>query len=324
MIPVRDTIPSKNHPIVNNVLIGVNIVIFLSQLAMGSSGDILVYVFGLVPARYSVDSVFYYFFTGPGMVSFLSFMFLHGGFLHLAGNMWFLYIFGDNVEDQMGHMRYLAFYLASGIGSGLIHIAFNVGSDIPVIGASGAIAGVMGAYLLLYPHAKILTLIPIIIIPWFIEIPAYFFLGIWFVIQFINAAMTHGDLSGVAWQAHVGGFVIGMALLKALEMVPSVGVSKRMRRATRKKKTETFQVVRPSPHGEGPDIHGDVFITPFEALVGSKKVVNIPWGFHKRLFRISIPPGIREGKILRLAGVGKTMPDGKAGDIMLTVFIRSA
>ena len=324
MIPIRDTLPSRNHPIVNSILIGINVVVFLVQLAMGPGEDIFLYIFGLVPARYSVDSVSHYFSTGQQMVSFLSFMFLHGGFLHLAGNMWFLYIFGDNVEDQMGHIRYLAFYLACGVGSGLIHIAFNASSSVPVIGASGAIAGVMGAYLILYPHAKILTLIPIIIIPWFVEIPAFFFLGFWFVIQFINAAMTHGELSGVAWQAHAGGFVIGMALLKASNLLPAVGVTKRMEKATQKKKTETFQVVRPSSHGDGADLYGDIFITPFEALTGAKKIVNIPWGFHKRLFRIEIPSGIRAGKILRLAGAGKRISNGKPGDMMLTVFIRSS
>ncbi|VEN74693.1 Rhomboid family intramembrane serine protease [Candidatus Desulfarcum epimagneticum] len=323
MIPLRDTVPSAGHPMVTRVIIGLNAAVYLAQLAMGPGMDAFVYVFGLVPARHASPFAAHYFPEGAGLFSFLSFMFIHGGFWHIAGNMWFLHIFGDNVEDHLGPLRYLVFYLACGVGSGLAHIFFNPSSPIPVIGASGAIAGVMGAYLILHPRARILTLIPIIFIPYFIEIPAFFFLGVWFVIQFVQSISVQADAAGVAWQAHAGGFVIGMALLKLAGRLPSSGASDRIRAATRKKKTETFQVIRPAAHGDDPHLRGEIHISPFEALAGSKKIVNIPWGFHKRLFRVHAPAGITGDQTLRLKGMGKTMPDGQRGDMLLKVVIRT-
>ena len=145
MIPIRDTIPSKNYPIVNNTIIAINVLIYLLQLAQGEGLYRFVQIYGLIPARYTVPQISHYFSTGQQLFSFLSFMFLHGGFLHLLGNMWSLYIFGDNVEDRLGHFRYLVFYLLCGLASGFSHLLFNLHSTVATIGASGAIAGGMGA-----------------------------------------------------------------------------------------------------------------------------------------------------------------------------------
>ncbi len=321
MIPIRDTIASKNYPVVNNTIIGINVVLFLFELSQGANLDRFVYIYGLVPARYSMPQISSYFTTGQQLLSFLSFMFLHGGFWHLLGNMWFLYIFGDNVEDRLGPFRYLVFYLLCGITSGLFHLLLNLHSNMPTIGASGAIAGVMGAYLILYPHSKILTLIPIIFIPWFIEIPAFFFLGFWFVLQFLNAAGSHGNIGGIAWWAHIGGFVFGIVFLKIFLALPETGVSGKMRRVTAKRKTHRLQVVRPGGLGKDPHLYGTIDITSFEALTGTQKLINIPKGFQKRIVKVIVPPGVKEGSKLRLKGMGKTGSDGQRGDLYLKVII---
>jgi membrane associated rhomboid family serine protease len=323
MFPIRDTIPSKNYPVVNNTIIGINVILFLFEMSQGTNLDRFIYIYGLVPARYSMPQISSYFTTGQQLLSWLSFMFLHGGFWHLLGNMWFLYIFGDNVEDRLGPFRYLVFYLLCGITSGLSHLLFNLHSNMPTIGASGAIAGVMGAYLILHPHSKILTLIPIIFIPWFIEIPAFFFLGFWFVLQFLSAAGSHGNISGIAWWAHIGGFVFGIVLLKIFLVLPETGVSSKMRRVTAKRKTHRLQVVRPGGLGKDPHLYGTIDITSFEALVGTQKLINIPKGFQKRIVKVIIPPGVKEGSKLRLKGLGKTGSDGQRGDLYLKVMITS-
>jgi len=323
MFPIRDTIPSKNYPVVNNTIIGINVILFLFEMSQGANLDRFIYIYGLVPARYSMPQISSYFTTGQQLLSWLSFMFLHGGFWHLLGNMWFLYIFGDNVEDRLGPFRYLVFYLLCGITSGLSHLLFNLHSNIPTIGASGAIAGVMGAYLILHPHSKILTLIPIIIIPWFIEIPAFFFLGFWFVLQFLSAAGSHGNISGIAWWAHIGGFVFGIVLLKIFLVLPETGVSSKMRRVTAKRKTHRLQVVRPGSLGKDPHLYGTIDITSFEALVGTQKLINIPKGFQKRIVKVIVPPGVKEGSKLRLKGLGKIAADDQRGDLYLKVMITS-
>ena len=323
MFPIRDTIPSKNYPVVNNTIIGINVILFLFEMSQGTNLDRFIYIYGLVPARYSMPQISSYFTTGQQLLSWLSFMFLHGGFWHLLGNMWFLYIFGDNVEDRLGPFRYLVFYLLCGITSGLSHLLFNLHSNMPTIGASGAIAGVMGAYLILHPHSKILTLIPIIFIPWFIEIPAFFFLGFWFVLQFLSAAGSHGNISGIAWWAHIGGLVFGIVLLKIFLVLPETGVSSKMRRVTAKRKTHRLQVVRPGGLGKDPHLYGTIDITSFEALVGTQKLINIPKGFQKRIVKVIIPPGVKEGSKLRLKGLGKTGSDGQRGDLYLKVMITS-
>lgn len=324
MIPIRDNIQSKNVPVINNLLIGINVVMFGVQMLQGSDMGFhrLVYIYGLVPARYTVQG----WAEGVSLfqqgIAFITFMFLHGGIMHLLLNMWFLYIFGDNVEDRLGPLRYTIFYLMCGMLSGLTHLALNSHSTAPTIGASGAVAGVMGAYFLLHPKAKILTLIPIIIIPWFIEIPAYFFLGIWFLIQLFNVSQSLGAASGIAWWAHIGGFLCGMVLLKIFGALPSAGFTANLRKATARKKSYRFQVARPTKAKQDADVHATINISPYEALVGTRKLVTVPYGFQRRMFRVNVPPGIEAGKLLRLKGQGRALPDGKRGDLMLKVVIQ--
>jgi membrane associated rhomboid family serine protease len=324
MIPIRDTIPSKNVPVVNNLLIGINVVVFAFQMLQGSEFGFqrLVYEFGLIPARFTAPELAVRVGPGHGVFALVSFMFLHGGFWHLLGNMWFLYIFGDNVEDRLGPVRYAAFYLLSGLISGLTHIVLNAHSTVPTIGASGAVAGVMGAYFLLHPKSKILTLIPIIIIPWFVEIPAYFFLGLWFLLQLLNASARSGAAGGIAWWAHIGGFVGGMILLKLLGAMPATGFSAGLRKATARKTTHRFQVVRPTAAARDADIHATITISPYEALVGTRKLVTVPHGLQRRVFRVNVPPGMEAGKVLRLRGQGRSLEPGQRGDLMLKVVIQ--
>ena len=322
MIPIRDTTPIKTVPVVNNTIIGINVVFFLVQLAQGPAQDHFVYLYGLVQAKFTVPQVSAYFSLGQRVISLFTFMFLHGGFMHLIGNMWSLYIFGDNVEDRLGSFRYIIFYLICGMASGLTQLFFNANSNIPTIGASGAIAGVMGAYLILYPRSKILTLIPIIIIPWFVEIPAYFFIGFWFILQLVNAAASQAGAGGIAWWAHIGGFIFGILFLKLALKIPSTGMSNLLNHATTKKKTHRLQVVRPANSDKGIDLYGSITLTPFEAYLGSRKLVNVPWGFSKRLIKVTVPPGVKEGKMLKLKGLGRQMPDGKRGNLYLKIVIK--
>ncbi len=323
MIPIRDTVPSKNFPVVNTALIGINLLVFMMELMQGPAMERFVYIYGLVPARYTVPEISAYFSPGLQLFSLLSFMFLHGGWLHLIGNMWSLYIFGDNVEDYLGSARYLLFYLLCGFLSGLFHLLFNLGSNVPTIGASGAIAGIMGAYIILYPRSKILTLIPIFFIPWFIDIPAFFFLGIWFLIQLMSATGSSGAMGGVAWWAHVGGFVFGMILLKIFQTIPRAGISDQVRNITRKKTSQRLHDIPITGSYEEPHLYATIRITPYEVLAGTRKLINIPMGFRKRLFRVTIPPGTKDGNVLRLKGMGKQFPDGSRGDIYLKVVVDS-
>jgi len=322
MIPIRDTTHSRNYPVVNTLLIAVNVLIFLVQLAQGPRQDEFIYTYGLVPARYSVPQISAYFTSFQQVLALISFMFLHGGFWHLLGNMWSLHIFGDNVEDQMGPFRYLLFYLLSGWASGLFHLFLNWQSPVPTIGASGAIAGVMGAYLILFPRSRILTLIPIVFIPYFVEIPAYFFLGIWFLLQFLGAAGSGAQGGGIAWWAHVGGFVAGMILLKVSERIPQTGMTGRMREATHKTGTPRLQVAHAYDSPEDPHIYGTIAVAPREALLGTRKLISVKWGFRSRVLRVSVPSGVKEGTVLRLAGLGKLLPNGEKGDLLLRVMIQ--
>lgn len=321
MIPIRDTIQSKNYPVVNNLIIGLNILVYLVQLSHGQDLNRFIFTYGLVPARYSSPEISTYFSTGQQILSMFSFMFLHGGFWHLLGNMWSLYIFGDNVEDRLGPVRYLLFYILCGLASGLSHLVLNWNSQVPTIGASGAIAGVMGAYFILYPGSRILTLIPIFFIPYFIEIPAFFFLGLWFFLQFISAAGSSAQGGGIAWWAHIGGFVFGIIFLKLIDKLPSSGITSRVREKTTKKKTHHLQSIRVTGSARDPHLYGYITITPLEAKLGTKKLVNIPWGFKKRLFNVNIPAGVSEGSKLRLQGMGRLMEDDKKGDLYLKVKI---
>ncbi|KRT72296.1 MAG: peptidase S54, rhomboid domain-containing protein [Deltaproteobacteria bacterium CSP1-8] len=216
IIPLKDTIPSSRIPYVNYGLIALNCAVFLYQLALGERLTDFVYTYGVIPFRF-----LQIFPRDPGeLLTPLSAMFLHGGWMHLLGNMLYLHIFGNNVEDMLGRGRYLLFYLTCGGLSFLSQIAFQSNSMVPNIGASGAIAGVLGAYFLLFPRARVLTLVPLFLFFPVVEIPAFFFLGFWFLMQFLSGAATIGKTSaltgGVAWWAHIGGFLVGMLLLKLL------------------------------------------------------------------------------------------------------------
>ena len=193
-----------------------NCAVFLYQLSLGARLTDFVYTHGVIPFRF-----LHIIPSEPGeLMTPLSAMFLHGGWGHLLGNMLYLYIFGNNVEDRLGRGRYLLFYLACGVASFLAQIVFQSNSMVPNVGASGAIAGVLGAYFLLFPRARVLTLVPLFFFFPVVEIPAFFFLGFWFLIQFLSGAATIGRTSaltgGVAWWAHIGGFLAGMLLLKLL------------------------------------------------------------------------------------------------------------
>jgi len=322
MIPIRDTNQSKNYPVVTVLLIAVNVLFYLVEIAQGPLQDQFVYIYGLVPARYSVPEIASHFTSWQQVIAFFSFMFLHGGFLHLLGNMWSLYIFGDNVEDRLGPVRYLTFYLLCGWASGLSHLVTNLYSDIPTIGASGAIAGVMGAYLVLFPSSRILTLIPIIFIPYFIEVPAFLFLGLWFILQFISAAGSGGQATGVAWWAHIGGFVFGIILLKVFMKAPAMGISRKWQAAIPKTKTPRLQVIHTNGSLDDPNSYAQISLTPREAQFGTRKLVNIPWGFQSRIFRVTVPPGVHAGSILRLSGMGKRISESERGDLLLTILVQ--
>jgi len=218
MLPLKDNIPAKNFPYVNIGLIVINALFFIYQMSYGHEVDQLIFSLGFIPARFLAQQG-EVFMSPTSILPVFSSMFLHGNLVHLLSNMWMLWIFGDNVEDCMGHGRYFLFFILCGIASVFAQAISNPQSTIPMVGASGAISGVLGAYLLTYPHARILTLVPIFIIFYIIELPAYFFLGFWFVIQLIQGSLyslnSHEAVGGgVAWWAHVGGFAAGVLLLQ--------------------------------------------------------------------------------------------------------------
>jgi hypothetical protein len=209
------------------------------------------------------------------------------------------------------------------LASGTTHLLLNWRSPVPTIGASGAIAGVMGAYFLLYPRAKILTLIPIFFIPYFVELSAFFFLGIWFLFQFIRAAGSSAQVGGVAWWAHIGGFVFGMIFLQLLLQLPETGISRQIRRRAPQRKSHRLQVIRTGAGGsEDPNLYGTIAVTPREAALGTRKLVNIPWGIQKRLFKVNIPAGVKEGTTLRLTGMGREPPGQPRGDLYLKIVMQ--
>ena len=238
MIPLRDNIPSRTIPFVNYVVIALCALVFLAQLSERRGRGTLVERYGMIPVRVlhphrpiqvpvlePVRTPFGHVVVRkstrlveksavPSFLTILTCIFLHGGWMHFLGNMWFLYIFGDNVEDRFGHLGYALFYLACGVLASMTHLVTNLGSTVPTIGASGAIAGVMGAYFLLYPRAKVLTVVPIFFFLEMIVLPAPLFLGVWFLIQFFQGAfaITSMQSTGVAWWAHIGGFLAGLIL----------------------------------------------------------------------------------------------------------------
>jgi len=239
MIPLKDDAPRITTPYVTYFLLVSNILVFFFELSVARTGQLNGFMmqFGIVPAKISV-------LLGHGgvvphaMVSHLGMryvgwadvllpvvtsMFLHGGWWHVISNMWALWIFGDNVEDHLGHGLYLLFYLLSGIIGALVHIVFNLNSTLPTVGASGAIAGVMGAYFVLFPSARVLTLVPFFFV-FFLWLPAWIFVGYWFLVQFLSGAAmaiaSTSNSSGVAVWAHVGGFIAGIALIKLFPSRP--------------------------------------------------------------------------------------------------------
>jgi membrane associated rhomboid family serine protease len=210
MIPIRDQLPTRNVPVINYLLIAANILVFVFQWLAGPYEEALIYEFALIPASFTAN-------LSLGDVSdIFTSMFMHAGFAHIGGNMLYLWIFGDNVEDSMGSLKYLLFYLIGGIVASLTHIFTNPGSQIPTVGASGAIAAVLGAYLVLYPQSKVLTLIPLGFFIRMTLLPASIVLGLWFVLQFFSGILALGgpDVGGVAFWAHIGGFVSGIVLGK--------------------------------------------------------------------------------------------------------------
>jgi membrane associated rhomboid family serine protease len=209
MIPLTDTIRSRHFPLMTWLLLLINAAVFAFELGL-SNGALNQWVstFALVPGRWA---------NMPGWFALTVFtsMFMHAGWWHFLSNMWILFIFGDNVEDRMGPLSFLGFYLVSGVAAALAQVLISPFSMMPVLGASGAIAGVMGAYFLLYPRARVVTVIPILIFPWIVHVPAVLFLGLWFVGQLFSGVAAVGAVSGVAWWAHIGGFAFGLLGLRA-------------------------------------------------------------------------------------------------------------
>jgi len=321
MIPIRDAVRSNHFPLVNFMIIGLNGLAFFWQMTQGPHLREALFLFGVVPLRYSDAAVASHFTLFQQVLPFLTSLFLHGGFLHIISNMWFLYIFGDNIEDRLGHLRYLLFYLLSGIAAGLIQLMTHWNSNIPTIGASGAIAGVMGAYLILYPRAKILTLIPIFFFFQFIEVPAFIFLGYWLLLQMISAGLTRSDVGGVAWWAHIGGFVTGIVLFKILDLIPRIGLSDGIRQYTERRTTPRLQSISPRTLEDEWDVHGVIRLTSREAQYGSRKIISVPQGIRKRTLRVTIPPGMEKSQRLRLKGLGNKDSEGNRGDLYLEVQI---
>lgn len=219
MIPLRDTTRSRSFPIVNYSIIAMCGLVFILEISLGDAAGNFIRRFGVIPEDI-VRLVGGESASVLPLVTLFTSMFLHGGWIHLLGNMLYLYVFGDNVEDRLGHRGYLLFYLLAGAGAALSEVWFRPASSVPLIGASGAIAGVLGAYFLLYPRARVLTLIPLFIFFPVVEVSAFFFLGLWFLMQFVQASLSSGAdaAGGIAWWAHAGGFVIGIVLLPVFRM----------------------------------------------------------------------------------------------------------
>jgi hypothetical protein len=225
VIPLKDLSARKSVPIVTLLLIAANVVVFIHQVTIpDAQADKFIKTFALVPLKiqYALAGT-HHVTLAQALIPLFTCMFLHGGFLHILGNMWFLWVFGGNVEDRLGPFVYLLFYLVCGIGSSVAQLLFSWGSPVPSLGASGAISGVLGAYVVFFPASRILTLIPLFIFWFTLRIPAIVFIGLWFLVQFLSGIGSLGMASagGVAWWAHVGGFLIGFVLAKGARARPT-------------------------------------------------------------------------------------------------------
>jgi len=211
MFPIRDTIRSRSFPIINWVIIIANVFVFFIQSNLSQSGlDRFLDMFALIPAQVDINQPL-------SLYPFFTHMWLHGSLVHIISNMWMLVIFGDNVEDRLGSLRYLFFYVMGGIAAGILQYIFTVNPNLPAVGASGAIAAVMGAYFLFFPRSRVVTFVPIFLFGWFINVPSFIFLGIWFGTQLFSGVielttMAGAEMGGVAWWAHIGGFVFGLVI----------------------------------------------------------------------------------------------------------------
>jgi membrane associated rhomboid family serine protease len=217
MIPLRDINPRHSTPFVTVALVLANAAVWFYQVSLPAwAEERFVFALGMVPARLQMALTSPEVTLSAALMPLFTSMFLHGSWMHIIGNMWFLWVFGDNIEDRLGHFRYLMFYLVCGLGAGLAHTLFSWNSAVPAVGASGAISGVMGAYILFFPRSRVVTLVPLFVIFFTVQLPAVFILGYWFVIQFLSGVGSLGQRAsgGTAWWAHIGGFVLGFILVK--------------------------------------------------------------------------------------------------------------
>ncbi len=216
MFPLRDTIPSSHRPVITWAIIATNIFAFLATQGMDWRAELeFFHLWGVVPARFLYPEwAAWHGYPDSAALALITHMFLHSGWMHIIANMWTMWVFADNVEDVMGPVRFLLFYLCCGLLALGAHLALNMNSTVPVVGASGAIAGVMGAYFHLYPQARVVTFVPILFIPMLFELPAVLFLGLWFLSQVFSGMLAGPEGGGVAWWAHIGGFVAGMFLVR--------------------------------------------------------------------------------------------------------------
>jgi membrane associated rhomboid family serine protease len=247
MLPLWDNIPSERVPVVNYAIILICVITFVLQIQAPEGVEQFVREFGMIPLRITHPSESRIIVESesdwgriqrqivdlsspvPPLLTLVTSMFLHGGLMHIVGNLWFLYIFGDNIEDRFGHIGYALMYLICGVSAGVMHVAMDENSIVPTIGASGAIAGVMGAYLFLYPHAVVMTLVPFGVLTRIVPIPAAVFLGLWFLFQIFSGVQTNPGGGGVAWWAHVGGFLAGLGTTTSLHQIGALNPPPRQR-----------------------------------------------------------------------------------------------
>ncbi len=216
MIPITDTIPAYRKSYVLYSILAINVLVFVYSLSLGNDELLrFLYTYGFVPARYTSPD-FAYELNRFDFFPILSSVFIHGGWTHIFINLWILFVFGDNVEDRLGHTRFLGYFLVWGVGANLVQFAFSFNLDRPIIGASGAVAGVMGAYLCFFPWSRVLAVVPILFFPFLFYVPAYVFLVVWFFMQFLSGTLSlvESAQTGIAWWAHIGGFALGYLMAR--------------------------------------------------------------------------------------------------------------